>query len=354
MRITIIASSQYPIAEPFAGGLERHTYQLALGLLQRGHDVTVHAAAGSTSELDVEAMCDERCRIDFSSAALDDPRALPEPFMLAHHAYLHTMLSLGDRDVDVVQNSSLHYLPVAMAPSVDVPVVTTLHTPPTPWLESALTAGPPGGASTFVSVSEANARAWQHAVRVREVIHNGVDIDGWPFGADPDPGLVVWTGRLVPEKGPHLAIEAAHAAGKRIVLAGPRDGLGYADEQVLPLLRDADAYVGHLEQDDLADLVGRAGAVLCTPTWEEPFGLVVIEALACGTPVVGLARGSLPELLDDETGVIVDGEDVDGLAAAIAAALRLDRRACRERARREFSLDAMVDRYESLYRRLAH
>lgn len=352
MRIGIIASARFPIRQPFAGGLERHTYDLATGLRARGHAVTVFASDGSDPDLGVEPVCSEDCQADFSDAAMGDPSALPEPFMRTHHAYLHLMLDLAERDFDLIQNSSLHYLPVSLAPFLDIPVVTTLHTPPTPWLESALASHYRADQSTFVSVSHANARSWASTLDVTEVIPNGIDLEAWPFSTSGDPSTVVWSGRLVPEKGPHLAVEAAHAAGKRIVLAGPLDGNGYADNEVLDRLRPEDRYAGHLEQGELASLVGTAGTFVSSPCWEEPFGLVVAEALACGTPVAAFDRGALREIVNDRTGVLASPDDIVGLADAIEQAGGLGRSDCRSRAEAEFSVGRMVDRYEHLYRQL--
>lgn len=314
--------------------------------------MTVFASDGSDPDLGVEPVCSEDCQADFSEAAMGDPSALPEPFMRTHHAYLHLMLDLAERDFDVIQNSSLHYLPVSLAPFLDIPFVTTLHTPPTPWLESALASHRLAARSTFVSVSRANARSWASTLSVTEVIPNGIDLEAWPFSTSGDPSTVVWSGRLVPEKGPDLAVEAAHGAGKRIVLAGPLDGNGYADGEVLDRLRPGDRYAGHLDQDDLADLVGTAGTFVCSPCWEEPFGLVVAEALACGTPVAAFDRGALREIVDERTGVLAEPGDIVGLADAIGRAGELVRSDCRDRAEAEFSVVRMVDRYEQVYQRL--
>jgi glycosyltransferase involved in cell wall biosynthesis len=350
VELALIASFEYPIAEPFAGGLEKQTYHLAVGLRDRGHDVTVFAAEGSAPELNAEAVCGEGCHFDFSDVAMDDPHAVAEPFMRAHHAYLHLMLRLRERGFDLVQNSSLHHLPVALAPLLPMPLVTTLHNPPTPWLESAIRAQE-GPGPVFVSVSHHNAGAWEGIAEVRQVIPNGVDLDLWPFSADAAEDAVVWFGRLVPEKGPNLAVEAAHRAGRRIILAGPLDENGWAESEVLPRLDDGDEYAGHLEQRELAALVGNCGATLVTPCWDEPFGLVAVESLACGTPIAAFDRGAVGEVLDG-TGALAPAGDVDALAAAIPDALSIERDVCRRHAETSFSIDVMVDRYESLYRDL--
>lgn len=352
MRIGIIASARHPIREPFAGGLEMHTHAMAVHLRRRGHDVTVFASGDSDPELGVEPVCPTASALDLSQAARRDASMLTDGFMVEHHAYLQLMLGLRDRDFDLVQNNSLHYLPIAMADVLPAPLVTTLHTPPTPWIESAAGVGPLWSTTTFVSVSEHNAAGWTR-IPVSQVITNGVDLDAWPYRPTAgDPGLAVWSGRIVPEKGPHLAIEAAHAAGIRIHLAGPADPT-YLRREVLPRLRDGDELLGHLPQARLAEVVGRAGVVLCTPCWDEPFGLVVAEALACGTPVAAFDRGAMSEILTTRTGRLAPPGDVPALAAAAAEARRLDRADCRRRVEEAFSLDIMLDRYERLYEAVA-
>jgi len=344
MRIGLVASARFPVCEPFAGGLEAHTWALADGLLRRGHDVTVFAAPGSDPQLGVQEL-DVRFP-DISPAARADVSMSPEWWMQEHHAYLSLMLELVDRDLDVVHNNSLHYLPIAMASSLRVPVVTTLHTPPTPWLESAIQA-PRRCPVTFAAVSEHTADAWRHLVPDATVVRNGIDVDRWQPGLGGGPA--VWSGRIVPEKGAHLAAQAAVRAGVPLRMAGPVMDRAYFDQQVRPWLVGDTEYVGHLRTDELVQLVGQASVSLVTPCWEEPYGLVVAESLSCGTPVAGFARGALPELVDRRHGRLVAPGDVGALARALVAASELDRQAVRAHAVRTCSVESMIDGYESLY-----
>jgi glycosyltransferase involved in cell wall biosynthesis len=353
MRIGIIASARNAIRQPFAGGLEMHTYALASSLRERGHEVTVFASSESDPELGVEAVCDAASGLDFSLSAQSDASALSVPFMNEHHAYMHLMIRLADAGYDVVQNNSLHYLPVAMAPMVRSPVVTTLHAPPTPWLESALACRPEPRNTSFVSVSRSNRESWRHVVPECRVIPNGVDLGRWTYSSRPDRDLAAWFGRITPEKGPHLAIEAAHRAGMRIVLAGPVGDHTYFTAEVAPRLSGADVYAGHVDHRDLNSIIGRGAVCLCTPCWEEPYGLVIAESLACGTPVATFDRGAVGEIVDEASGVLVPPGDVDALAEAALGARRLNRADCRRRADRHCSMTTMIDRYERLYEGLA-
>ncbi len=281
-----------------------------------------------------------------SRAARADVGAPPHVWMQEHHAYLSLMMRLvrdGAEEFDVILNNSLHHLPVAMAPTLPIPVVTILHTPPVPWLESAI--GVAGGAGTFVAVSAAMSRAWVHAVRTVTIL-NGVDPARWAAGpGGPD---AVWSGRIAPEKAPHEAMDAARRGDRDIVLAGPIMDEDYFDAEIRPRLDGRARYAGHLGQQDLASLVGTSGVALVTPTWDEPFGLVAAEAMFCGTPVAGYARGGLPEIVTPETGRLAAAHDSLALARALDEAADLDRRVVRAHADAALGLDRMVDEYERL------
>ncbi len=348
LKIAVIASSRFPIAEPFAGGLEAHVWQIASMLKRRGHQVSLFAAPGSDPSLGVDEM--PLKTLVMSSHARSDVSMSAGLGMDEHHAYLSLMMRLADpllAAFDVVHNHSLHYLPVAMAPLLSTPVVSTLHTPPTPWLESAIQVGAPSPVR-FVAVSEYTARSWQHVAGIVPVVNNGIDCDRWPAG--PGGGALVWSGRIVREKGLHLAIEAARLAGRPLAVAGPVIDHEYFDAEIAPLLGDGISYEGHLEHRRLSALVRHASAALVTPDWDEPYGLVVAEALASGTPVVAFARGGIPEILDEACGRLVAPGDVRAMARAIPEAERLSRRAARVRAETHCSAERMVDSYERLYR----
>jgi glycosyltransferase involved in cell wall biosynthesis len=345
LRICLIASARFPVREPFAGGLEAHTHLLATELVRRGHRVSLFAGPGSDSSLPVS----ELAVGPFGSSASGHAvvASAPDEWMREHHAYLGLMLDLladGSR-FDVIHNNSLHHLPVAMAPALGVPVVTTLHTPAVPWLESAAVLTP--GASAFVAVSEHTARAWSHVVEA-DVVLNGVDTDRWR----PGPGGVeaVWSGRFVPEKAPHLAIDAARRAGVGLRLAGPVLDAAYFEREIAPRLGGSVTYLGHVDQARLREVVGSALVALVTPAWEEPYGLVAAEAMACGTPVAAFARGALPEIVDARAGRLARPGDTEDLARALLAAATLDRAAVRQTACRRLSMTRMVDDYEAVYR----
>lgn len=350
LRIGVIAHLKHPIREPFAGGLEMHTHMLASLLRRRGHSVTVFASTLSEPALGLEAICDET-----SLNAVGIAEARDVAFFKEHHAYLSLMNDLRRRDFDLIHNNSLHYLPVAMADALPMPMITTLHTPPFCWLESGVRVARQGN-NSFVGVSESIREAWAPVTPIDRVILNGIDLGRFAFAARPatDPYLV-WYGRIVPEKGLHFALDAARLVGMQIRFAGPVLDRDYFDREIAPRMDAQAAYLGHLGHEELATVIGGASAFLCTPCWEEPYGLVVAEALACGVPVAAFARGAIPEILTQDCGVLAIPDNPSSLAVATRAALHLSRLACRRRAETLCDAEAMIDQYEALYReRLDH
>ncbi|MEU0494118.1 glycosyltransferase [Mycobacterium sp. NPDC006124] len=349
--IALIAHNRFPIRQPLAGGLEAHIWHLARALAEGGHRVTLFAAADSDLGSDLPGLTISP--LPRSSAA---GRPFPRPGAVwesDQYAFLDLMRRLVDqteRRFDVIHNHCLHHVPIHLAPRLRTPMLTTLHTPPLAWLESAL--GTTGGAgSSFAAVSGYTADSWRHVVADRmHVVPNGVDPVCWPPG--PGGDYLVWSGRIVPEKGTRLAIAAAARAGRRLVLAGPIGNAEYFREYVEPRLGDDVRYAGHLDQNRLASLVGCAAAALVTPLWDEPYCLVAAEAAMCGTPVVAFARGGIPEVIDSQSGRLVTPGDVAAMAAAIPEAIGLPREAVRHSAVMRCSARSMVTRYLAIYRNL--
>jgi glycosyltransferase involved in cell wall biosynthesis len=346
-KIALIAHSRYPIAEPFAGGMEAHTWLLARTLRQRGYELTLFARTGSDDSVATVCVLEEDSP-SWAAPVAGDVSAMPAYLVRDHHAYQRLMLQLArNLDFAVVHNNSLHYLPVAMAETLGRAVITTVHTPPTPWLHPTI-AEASRQANSYVAVSHHVRRAWSPLLDQATVIANGIDLQQWTPGPGSG-GYAVWSGRFVPEKGAHLAIEAARSAGVRLLLSGPISDRGYWRREVEPRLGPDAVWVGHLRHRQLLRLLGSASVALVTPCWDEPYGLVVAEAMACGTPVAAFARGAIPDLVCGSSAVVCSPGDIGELADALHKAARLDRRDVRAHAEDTFCHERMVDGYVELY-----
>lgn len=210
------------------------------------------------------------------------------------------------------------------------------------------------GTLQFSAISQWMMQETRHLANWH-LVYNGVSMDVYDFSPTvSDDAPLVFLGRIEHIKGTHLAIEVAQRTGRRLVIAGniPREHQAYFDEQVKPHLDgERISYVGQVDDRQKNALLGQAAAFLMPILWEEPFGIVMAEALACGTPVLGLSRGAVPEVVEDGvTGFVRDV--VDGLVASVGRLDELDRRASRERAERLFSDRAVVEGYLAVYRAL--
>lgn len=355
LRIAVIAPSRHPLRQPHAGGLEAAVWDRVQVLRRRGHHVQLVAAEGSDF-------------LDGSPAELQLPPAHWAPGMSSDTYYpegyldqvlpaldraLHHLSRNADR-LDVIENHSLHALPIEWAARIGIPMVTTLHTPPLPdMVEAILAAGPDLG--PVLAVSAHTASAWRdHGVPAR-VLPNAVDSARWGLGeGGPD---LVWFGRLVPEKGAHIALQAARLLGRRLVLAGRVGDERYFDEAIAPHLGETAVHVGPLRQRDLSRLVGASACALVTPMWDEPFGLVIAEALCTGTPVAAFDRGGVHEVVAGSPGArLVEAGDAEALARA-AARIADPRPSVRLRIRshalERFSLRRQMEEIEAVHRSAA-
>ncbi|MEO1635539.1 MAG: glycosyltransferase [Cyanobacteria bacterium J06631_9] len=349
MKIAITGLLHHPIAEPFAGGMESHTWWLAKKLIERGHDVTLFASGDSDSSLGLEPC------IETSFSTHPQAKTLAGRQACNMSAYASVIRQICSDRFDVVHNNALHPFLLTSAADLPTPMLAVLHTPVYKELADAVkyaSARNVLGRLATVSVSESLAKEWRDYTNP-VVVYNGIDVECWPFSPNSSEGEALWYGRIVPEKAPHLAIQAALKAGFSIQIAGPISDLTYFKNNVKPLIDDrAVEYLGHLTQSSIKNVLTKAKVFLNTSVWEEPYGLVYAEALACGTPVATFGGGASTEILTPDCGAIAKERTVDALAEAVATAAQLSRAACRERALSFCHIDSMIDGYERLYRQL--
>ena len=353
MKIAVISHLKFPIAEPFRGGLEMHTYLLVKGLQQRGHQVVTYARAGSDPSLNVRPVDDFTINMRTGVDTLEDHPEYGEDFLQKLHIYQEIMSDISANNFDVVHNNSLHYIPLMQSKRLPCPMITVLHTPPFASMQSAATYTKLHRNADFLSVSDHTGGVWAPYISESRTVHNGVDLRKWRFSARPiNNKVAIWCGRFCPEKAPHLAIYAAIKAGYHLQLAGSVYDKLYFEDMVEPYLdHPLITYLGNLRHEELGERIGKASVGLFTSTWDEPFGLVLAEMLACGTPIVAFDSGAAREILCEDCGILVPKGDVDAMAGAIPRAAEIDRNECRKRIVENFTHEHMIKGYESAYLR---
>jgi glycosyltransferase involved in cell wall biosynthesis len=246
-------------------------------------------------------------------------------------------------EFDLVHNQ-LDWLPLAFDALAGAPMVTTIHG----FSGAGILPAYARSRSSFVSISESDRSPELDYVAT---IHHGIDLTALPFQPDAGDDLVVF-GRVHPDKGTATAISIAAATGRRLVICGPVQDERYFTEQVEPHVDgDRVTFLGSVGSEERAQVLGSAAVLLHPIAFDEPFGLSVVEAMACGTPVVAYRRGSMSEVVDEGvTGFLV--EDIDSAVTAISAAVQLDRRLVAARARERYSVTRMVSEYLQVYEQL--
>lgn len=341
MRIAIVAPPWFEVPPRAYGGIESVCYELVQGLIARGHQVKLIGAGHNHSDARFVAT------YAVPASGLGELRATIHE--LVHSA--KAARAIESIEPDLVHDHSLAG-PLA-ARGRQWPTVVTVH-------------GPVGANEaefyrslasdvSLVALSRAQRRQAPD-LRWAGVVYNGIRVREYPFSSRKDPYLL-FLGRMSPDKGPHLAIDVARAIGLRLIIAAkctePRER-AYFEERIRPRLGAGVVWFGEADATEKKGLLAGARCLLSPLQWEEPFGLVLIEALACGTPVVALRRGSVPEIVvDGVTGFIRDHPNE--LPEAVLRTETIDPLVCRRHVERHFTVEHMVSGYEGVYSRvLAH
>ena len=333
MRIGIVAPPWFELPPRGYGGIEWMCYWLAEALVARGHDVTLIGAGRNLTSA------------RFFSTSAEPPtarlgEAFPEVVHVAQAADI-----LEAEGVEVVHDHTLSG--ILLASGRPVPTIVTAHGPVT--VDAGRLYRQLGRRISLVAISDAQRHGTPDLPWVGTV-YNGIPVEQYPF-SDQKEDFALFLGRMNPEKGAPLAIDAARAAGVPIVLAAkcnePAER-AYFDAEVRPKLGPGVSWIGEADTATKKALLSRARCLLFPIQWQEPFGIVMVEAMACGTPVVALPGGSVPEVVvDGVTGFIC--HEPEELPSAIRRAELIDPGACRERAIRHFDVQRMAEGYESVY-----
>ena len=344
MRIALLAHPRHPIRSPFMGGMEAHAWNLAKGLIARGHDVTLFASGDSDPGLPIHAVLPVHYERDWPAGdwhGTDGLNAFTDSLWAA------AIPAIRDGGFDVVHNNTVHRFPPRLSCRERLPMVTSLHVPPFETLRRAVHDSVAPWHIVTTTSAQQRGRWWTSPPATARVVPNGIDPSRWPFAPEGD-GTAVWAGRIHPNKGAGLAAAAARAAGIPLTIYGTIEDPGHFETDVAPHLGCGVTYGGHLGGPDLARALGAASLLLFTPMWDEPFGLAAIEGMACGLPVAAFRNGAVEEVVGP-CGTYAEPGDVAGLASALREAMTLDRAASRRRVESLFTLDRMIDAFEDLY-----
>ena len=337
LRIGMIAPISWRTPPGGYGPWELATSVLTEALVARGHRVTLFAAGGSRTD---------GALVETAPAALSEAPALDGKV----HEMLHVAAAFERAGEFDVLHSQADLVPLAFSRLVETPLVATIHGLGSPdtkrrvlpiWREY-------GDRVAYVAISDADRHP---DLPYAATVHHGLDPSEWPFREAAVDAPLVFFGRMHPDKGPHDAIEIARAAGVPLVMAGIVHDEAYFHERVEPGIDGTFVrFLGNVRGPDRARVLGEARALLHPIGFDEPFGLSVIEAMACGTPVIAYRRGSMPELIEHgRTGFLVDG--ATEAAGAVAQVRALDRHAVRASVEARFTAERMAEGYERVYRR---
>jgi len=339
MRIAQVTPLWERVPPPAYGGIELVVSLLTDELVRRGHEVTLFATGDSLTLANLESVHPRAIRTDPTVKEYQ----VYETLQLAH-------VYQRSHEFDVI-HSHMGYAALPYAQFVKTPTVHTLHGVFTADNEKMFSQA---RSQPYVSISDAQRKP-ELRLNCVATVYNGIDVDSYKFYAQPHkPPYLAFLGRLSPEKGPHHAIEIAKRTGMTLKMAGKVDIVDreFYEEILAPQIDGEQIqYLGEANHVQKNTLMGGAVATLFPITWKEPFGLVMVESMAAGTPVIGMRLGSAPEVIEDgKTGFLC--ETVDECVAALARLGEIDRAMCRQRVIDNFSVQQMADGYEAVYRQL--
>jgi glycosyltransferase involved in cell wall biosynthesis len=335
MHIAMLSPIAWRTPPRHYGPWENVTSLLTEGLVSRGLDVTLFATADSQTIGRLHAVC---------------PRGYEEDRALIPKVWecLHISELFEDAETYDIIHNQFDFLPLTYSGLTATPVVTTIHGFSSPGILPVYKKY--NGSVFYVSISDADRSPDLDYIKT---IHHGIDMS--PFDFQPAPhDILLFFGRIHNDKGTRQAIEIAKACGKKLILAGIIQDQAYYDQYVAPHIdNDKVVYIGSVGPAERSRLLGKALALLHPIQFDEPFGLSVIESMACGTPVIAFDRGSMAELIENGKNGFLVG-NVDEAVEAVARIQEVDRDYCRGHVERHFTVDRMVAEYINVYEMIHH
>lgn len=335
MKIAILSSIHWRTPPVKYGPWELITSQITEGMVKRGHDVTLYATGNSITSARLKWTC---------------PRPLMEDASLEVKAnqYLHTASVFEDADqYDIIHN---HYdaYPLVFSKLIKTPIVSTIHGFSSPQVTKIYQKY---SNVYYVSISHADRK---HAPDLNYIanIYHGIDVNKYIYN-DKSEKYFCFVGRISPDKGVHNAIRLAKKLNIDLKIAGlvSSEDEKYFKKEIKPQLNSKIRYLGLIDEEEKRELLRNAYAFLHLNTYPEGFGLTLVEAMACGTPVIGMNKGSISEVVDDgKTGYVV--ENLDEAEKAFKKIGDIDRKNCRTRVEENFTLERMVNEYEKVYQKI--
>lgn len=333
MRIAMLSPIAWRTPPRHYGPWESVVSLLTEGLVAKGFEVTLFATADSETKGKLQAVC----KVGYE----EDHTINPKVWECLHISELFEHAA----EFDLIHNN-FDFVPLTYTSLVTTPVITTIHGFSSPSILPVYQKY--NGKVFYVSISDAD-RAPE--LDYLATIHHGIDLKNFDFQSSPDDYLLFF-GRIHPDKGTKEAIEIARACNKKLIIAGIIQDEEYHREQVQPFIDNRDVvYVGSADPVKRNQLLGKAYTLLHPINFDEPFGLSVIESMACGTPVIAFNRGSMPELIDHgKNGYLVSNDDE--AVNAVGDIRNLDRSYCRKTVEERFTVDCMVEKYIHTYEQI--
>lgn len=362
MKIALISELNNPVAPDFTGGVEVLNYNLANELSRRGEDITLFASADSSTEAKMFPACPKS--LFHGELDPNDPSELKKIMDMETRYFIQVIEYIKNNQFDIIHHSHSSFLPIYLGTLIKVPQIMTCHFiyESTTDLKNSLEQVLPNQEKIGLIAISQRQRKLLDKLRFIETVYNGVNLNDFSFSPTATNDNFIWLGRIAPNKGTEEAIKIATESKVNLIIAGER-GIGIkANEYFDKIEKECFAnrfvsYVGRADRKKRNNLLGEAKAFIFPVQWEEPFGLVTVEAMACGTPVIAFQRGAVPEIIKDgETGFICPPDDVDCMVRSVKKIEEMPddqylemRKNCRKQVEKNFTVEKMVDDYRRIY-----